>query len=140
MPTKLLTKKEMKLLQENPYTYSVTEKTLRFTKAFKEEFWDRYQKGDKPKKILRDLGYDPDMLGDNRVISIYQTVKSEAESLEGFRDFGCKKPCVPYEKYEKNKGVSDNHAIRRLQNEVRYMRQEIEFLKKISKEGRSKGQ
>ena len=138
MPTKLLTKKEMKILRENPYTYSVTEKTLRFTKAFKEEFWDRYQKGDKPKKILRDLGYDPDMLGENRVISIYQSVKSEAESLEGFRDFSCKKPSVPYDKYEKNKGVSDNHAIRRLQNEVRYMRQEIEFLKKISKEGKSK--
>lgn len=138
MPTKLLTKREMNILRKNPYTYSVSENTLRFTKAFKEEFWARYQMGDKPKKILRDLGYDPDMLGQNRVVSIYIQVKSEAESPQGFRDFSCKKSTFLKSKDEKNKGVSDNQAIRRLQNEVTYLRQEMEFLKKISKEGRSK--
>lgn len=138
MPTKLLTKKEMKILRENPYTYSVSEKTLRFTKAFKEEFWARYQMGDKPRKILQDLGYDPEMLGQNRVISVYSQVKKEAESPEGFRDYGCKKPSVPSSRNEKNRDVSDNQAIRRLQNELTYVRQEMEFLKKIMKEDRSK--
>lgn len=138
MPTKLFTKREMDVIRKNPYTYSVSENTLRFTKAFKEEFWERYQKGDKPKKILRDLGYDPDMLGQNRIVSLYIQVKTEAESPEGFRDFGCKKPTILTAKDERNKGVSDNQAIRRLQHEVTYLRQEMEFLKKILKEGRSK--
>lgn len=138
MSKKLLTKREMNILRKNPYTYSVSEKTLRLTKAFKEEFWVRYQKGDKPKKILRDLGYDPEMLGESRVISIYEQIKSEAGSLEGFRDFGCSKHRVLSSTDERNKGVSDNRAMRRLLNEVTYMRQEIEFLKKIMKEGRSK--
>lgn len=126
----------MKILRENPYTYSVSEKTLRFTKAFKEELWARYQMGDKPRKILTDLGYDPEMLGKNRVISIYIHVKREAESPEGFRDFGCRRPSSPYKREEKSKGVSDNQAIRRLQNELTYVRQEME-LKKM-KEDRSK--
>lgn len=100
MPTKLLTKKEM--------------------------------------KILQDLGYDPEMLGQNRVVSVYIQVKREAESSEGFRDYGSKKPSVPSGRNEKNKGVSDNQAIRRMQNELTYVRQEMEFLKKIMKEDRSK--
>lgn len=40
------TPREIQILKNNPYTYSVTEYNIFYTKEFKEEFWRRYQEGE----------------------------------------------------------------------------------------------
>ncbi len=77
----------------HPYTYKVTQCHLSFTTEFKELFWKHYNEGMTPKDILVSLGYDPDVLGENRVNGIRMHMQ--------------------------------------LRNEVEYLRQEVEFLKKF---------
>ncbi len=46
------TAEEIRILAKNPYTYRVTDTTIRFTLAFKEEFLRRYKEGLSPKQIV----------------------------------------------------------------------------------------
>ena len=54
------TRQQVDAFQANPYTYRISESTIRFTLEFKKEFWKRYQAGQSPSRILTDLGYDVD--------------------------------------------------------------------------------
>ncbi len=60
------TEEESRILVDNSYTYRVTDTTIRFTLAFKEEFLKRYKEGLSPKQIVKDLGYSVDILGVRR--------------------------------------------------------------------------
>nr|WP_300571841.1 HTH domain-containing protein [uncultured Acetatifactor sp.] len=127
------TAKEMKLLKAYPYTFKVTKNKLYFTVGFKEAFWTAYQAGLAPRKILEDFGYDLEMFGQKQIDSIVQGIKRQAQGGSGFRQG---------ENRERRK--KDNLSIpegapaeskERLEcilNEVRYLRQEVEFLKKLS--------
>lgn len=124
------TEEQMERLRLNPYTYSVTPDQIRFTKEFKEEFFRRMQDGALTRKILKDLGYDEDLFTKSRMISIYQSVKTEAASPRGFHDPEQKLSAFnPNQgKYE---GVSANLAMQRMQKDMIHMRQELDFLKKM---------
>lgn len=128
------TAKEMKILKANPYTFKVTKNKLYFTIEFKEAFWTSYQAGLTPRAILEDLGYDLEMFGQKQIDSITQRIKEQARSGNGFRQGedrtrrkkdGLSMPeNVPEESRE---------TLTNILNEVRYLRQEVEFLKKITK-------
>ncbi len=135
---KKFTKKEITLLKKNPYTLSVSESTLKFTKDFKEEFWRRYQLGDYPKKILTDMGYNLELLGDARIISIYQNIKREAYSEHGFHEGTVRKD--PKSIKQDFSHLPSEQALVRMQHELLYMRQELDFIKKIIKTDSSEGQ
>lgn len=128
------TAKEMKLLQANPYTYKVTKNKLYFTIEFKEAFWTEYQAGFAPRKILGDLGYDLDMFGQKQIDSIVQRIKKEAQSEEGFKQGDSR---IRRKKDELimplNTSIESQEALDKILNEVKYLRQEVEFLKKITK-------
>jgi len=134
---KNFTQKEIAILKKNPYTSSVSDSTLKFTKEFKEEFWRRYQAGQRTKKIISDLGYNLDILGDARIVGIYQHIKREAYSEAGFRD-SCTRP-DPKSKKEDFTDLPSDQALTRMQHELLYMRQELDFIKKIIKTDNSKG-
>ena len=125
------TEEQMEMLRLNPYTFSVTPDMIRFTKEFKEEFWKKYQEGYSTRKILKDLGYDSEMIGKSRMISIYQQVKTEAASPQGFRD----PDTNHFKAINPNNGqyqaVPDNLAMQRMQKDMIHMRQELDFLKKL---------
>ena len=126
------TAKEMKLLKANPYTFRVTKNKLYFTVEFKEAFWTAYQAGMAPRKIMEDLGYDLEMFGQKQIDSIVQRIKYQAESGKGFRQG---------ENHDRRKkdGLSipeaasaeSKEALADILNEVKYLRQEVDFLKKI---------
>ena len=80
------TKKEMKILEDNPYTLRVTKNKLSHTAEFKKIFWTKYQAGESPRKILTDLGYDPNMFGQKRIDSLVQHIKKQALSGNGFSE------------------------------------------------------
>lgn len=134
---KKFTQKEMAILKKNPYTSSVSESTLKFTKEFKEEFWRRYQAGERTKNIISDLGYNLDILGEARTVGIYQHIKREAYSETGFRDSSTRPD--PKSKKGDFADLPSDQALTRMQHELLYMRQELDFIKKIIKTDNSKG-
>ena len=123
------TKEEQEILAANPYTLRVSEIQIYFTREFKEEFWKRYQAGDLPRKIITDLGYDPDMLGSSRISGIQSGIKNQAASKLGFREGYPDRKKHRLEDVEEN---PTNDTVIKMQHEILYLRQEVEFLKKIS--------
>lgn len=124
------TAKEMKTLKANPYTFKVTKNRLFFTAEFKEAFWTGYKAGTTPRKLLSDLGYDLEIFGQKQIDSIVQRIKKEAEKAHGF---------TQGENRSRRADIKDvpemsEETMQRLWNEVKYLRQEVEFLKKIVKQ------
>lgn len=127
------TAREMKLLKANPYTFKVTKNKLYFTIEFKETFWTAYQVGMAPRKILQDLGYDLEMFGQKQIDSMVQSMKRQAESRTGFRE-GEHRTRRKKEELSIREGteVQPRETLETILNEVKYLRQEVEFLKKLS--------
>ncbi len=128
------TAKETKLLESNPYTFKVTKNRLYFTIEFKEDFWNSYQAGNAPRKILEDFGYDLEIFGQKQIDSIVQSIKRQAQSGYGFKE-GANRTRRKSDKIKKLPDISDStqETLERIWNEVKYLRQEVDFLKKILK-------
>lgn len=128
------TAKEMKLLKANPYTFKVTKNKLYFTAEFKEAFWTAYQAGLAPRKILEDFGYDLGMFGQKQIDSMVQSIKHQAQDGGGFRQ-GENRTRRKKEERSISEGTSieTKETMSSILNEVKYLRQEVEFLKKIIK-------
>lgn len=126
------TAREMKLLKANPYTFKVTKNKLYFTIEFKETFWTAYQAGMAPRKILQDLGYDLEMFGQKQIDSMVQSMKRQAESGNGFRQ-GENRTRRKKDELSIQEGAAaeSKETLENILNEVKYLRQEVEFLKKI---------
>ena len=128
------TAKEMKLLKADPYTFKVTKNKLYFTIEFKKAFWTAYQAGMAPRKILEDLGYDLGIFGQKQIDSMVQSIKRQAQEGSGFRQ-------GENRTRRKKDGLSSldstspesKETLEGILNEVKYLRQEVEFLKKIAK-------
>ncbi len=131
------TPKQIKELEANPYTLKVTKNKLYFTIKFKEDFWISYQAGNAPRKILSDLGYDLEYFGQKQIDSIVQRIKKEALSGDGFREGENRERRIPM-KATNREELSSPQSIERMQNELLYLRQEVEFLKKIIMTNNSK--
>lgn len=128
------TKKEMRILQGNPYTLKVTKNKLSHTAEFKRIFWTKYQAGTTPRKIVEELGYDPKMFGQKRIDSLVQHIKKQALSGNGFTEGLNRTKRV---KIVNNEDMTPE-TFAQMQHEVLYLKQEVEFLKKITKEVNTK--
>ena len=120
------TSEQIAELSANPYTYNVTPKFLLFTKEFKELFWGEYCSGKPPRMILRECGYDTELLGTDRISGIQQSLKREYHKWNTFHDGKCPPKAAAPTKSSSDETVT----IKQLQHEVEYLKQEIEFLKK----------
>ena len=87
-----------------------------------------------PRKILTDLGYNPNMFEQKRIDSLVQHIKKQALSGNGFSE--------GYNRTKRVKIVSNEEftpeSFVQMQHEVLYLKQEVEFLKKITKEVNTK--
>ena len=128
------TKKEIKKLLNNPYTLKVTKHQLAHTAEFKRVFWTKYQAGETPRKILTDLGYDVNMFGQKCIDSLVQRIKKEALSGKGFIEGSNRTKRI---KIVSNEDFTPE-SFTQMQHEVLYLKQEVEFLKKITKETNAK--
>ena len=126
------TTKEMKTLKANPYTFKVTKYKLYFTVEFKQAFWTAYQAGMTPRKILEDFGYDLSIFSQKQIDGIVQNIKKQALDINGFTEgenkSGRKRTGAVLS--EDAPDVSPE-SMDRIWNEVRYLRQEVDFLKKF---------
>lgn len=128
------TKKELKELNANPYTLKATKNKISHTAEFKRVFWTKYQAGETPRKILTDLGYNPNMFEQKRIDSLVQHIKKQALSGNGFSE-GCNR--TKRVKIVSNEEFTPESFVQ-MQHEVLYLKQEVEFLKKITKEANTK--
>jgi len=124
------TPKQIKELKANSYTYNVTKNKLYFTSKFKEDFWISYQAGNAPRKILTDLGYNLDCFEQKQIDSLVQRIKKQALSGNGFTEGENRQKRIPM-KATSEEELSSPQSIERMQNELLYLRQEVEFLKKL---------
>lgn len=124
------TQEQIKKLEKNPYTFKVTKSKLYFTAKFKEDFWISYQAGNAPRKIMQDLGYDLSLFTQKQIDNYVQRIKREALSGQGFHEGENRERRVSMKAAQEDE-LSSPQSIERMQNELLYLRQEVEFLKKI---------
>lgn len=127
MRRKLFTEEQQQLLRQNPYIYSVTETRITLTKEFKEIFMTAYKAGESPRKILENHGFDISIIGERRIWSISQHIRTEYQKYGEFHEgYG------PRGTSATHPVLAEADEIRQLRHEVDYLKQEMEFLKKIS--------
>jgi len=126
MAIKTFTATEMEELRSNPYTFKVTERNIQFTADFKEKFWELRQQGISFRNIIIQLGYDSEILGDGRIQGIALHIKEQALSGEGF--YSGRKQKALTSDYD---DLSPSRALIKMQSEISYLKQELEFIKKI---------
>ena len=126
------TVEQMQLLRQNPYTHSVTRTRLSFTKKFKEIFHTEYQAGESPKQILIDHGYDTEILGESRIWNISSRIQDQYKKNGEFHEGHGPRRLVKPNTSAFNKPISEKEELKQLRHEVDYLKQEVEFLKKIS--------
>lgn len=128
------TLEERKILSRNPYTQRVSESTINYTKEFKREFIARYNAGAGPTQIFVALGYDTKILGRKRIEGTAATIKRQYLESEEFKDFSeahrrsrHNRPELP----KVNEQAPNARTIQKMKTELLYLRQEVEFIKKI---------
>ena len=124
------TPKQIKELEKNPYVYRVTKHKIYYSAKMKEDFWTSYQAGNSPRKILTDFGFDLNIFGQKQIDSLVQHIKKQALSGNGFTEGENRTRRVAMKATDEI-DLTSPQSIERMQNELLYLRQEVEFLKKI---------
>lgn len=122
------TDEQRKDLKTNQYTKLIGSHYIRFTDDFWQEFGRRYLAGEDRYQICRSMGYDPDILGSKRLEYICRTIRNAQDLPAGKR----RRPPAD----TKYSDMSQDEAIKAMETELTYLRQEVEFLKKISQLGK----
>jgi len=104
----------------------VLRRHVSFTAEFKQLFYEEYTKGKSPKEILREMGINPETLGESRIVSIRMHAVQQGKSGYGFTDRKVQwSPSAIY-----GRAKTSEEKLARLEHELAYTRQELEFVKK----------
>ena len=128
---KQFTMDEIKTLKQNPYTKNVTGNYIRFTVEFKEKFLEMRKQGMLPRNIIKQLGYDINILGETRINGISQHIKEQARSADGLRE-------NRIYNFSNTNNNTPSKVLIHLESEVEYLKSEIEYIKKIIQIDRGK--
>ena len=126
MSKNCFTKEEIAQLSANIHVRRVSEKSIQFTPEFTRRFYMELTGGKSARDILREVGIDPDVLGETRIRGYAYHTKQKASRETGFMD-GRKLN----QRRPKKETVSEADRITQLEHELAYTRQEVEFLKKL---------
>ncbi len=138
MRSQAFTDEEVKVLRENKYTAFVSNSSIRFTLEFKEMFLQKKTEGVPTRRIFLEAGYDVDILGTSRIKNISKRIPKEASA-----------PCGLHEGYHIHRKrhedadysrMAPEEAMAAMQLEIVYLRQELDFIKKIIKTDSTGGQ
>lgn len=125
------TPEQVEQLAANPFTLSITTYRISYTLEFKNLFLSHYENGELVKDIFRQLGYDPDVLGDSRMYSFSHKLLSDVEAGKPLTEGPAHKPAEMPVNTDYNT-VPAQQSVASMQRELTYLRQQVEFLKKIS--------
>lgn len=129
---RLFTPEEIELFEKNIYTYKVSESVIKFTDDFRDDFWRLYLTDMPVKEIFATLGYDAEILGTKRIDGFVYHLRKERLTNEQrinsiSRTSRLRRPPADL-KYSDMKA---KEAIKAMEIELTYLRQEVDFLKKI---------
>lgn len=112
---------EQELLRANPYTEKVTENQISFTLAFKEAFLRLSVEGCTENMALRKLGYDPELLGFERVHNITKRIRRAGKSPEGIQPAPKSRMRISREQFSaaELEKMSRRESERRMQKAIR---------------------
>ncbi len=127
MNRKIFAPEELVKIRQSPYVKSATSNSIRFTVDFKEKFWEQYEKGITPTNIIQSMGFDPDVLGSSRILGIVRHIKEQLQSEKGLREIYQR----PLSDKEPEKSLPPSKTLLHMQHQINYMKQELEFIKKI---------
>jgi hypothetical protein len=119
------TKEQQEELRKNPFIKKVSDKAITYTTEFRELFANEYRSGKIPSQILTECGIDHQLLGKRRKDGLVAMVKKFELRLDGFEDTRKDNSGRPA-----TKDLTDAERISRLEHQIKYLKQENEFLKK----------
>ena len=125
---------EIRILKENPNTAGVTKSRLSVTLDAKKAILELHQAGWTSRRIVEELGYDPKMVGEQRMKNMVRNVRREAESKLGLHEGYMRTAGTRMNEEEIEQLDCNPASYAKLKNEVIYLRKEVEFLKKISQQ------
>lgn len=127
---------EVEKLRANPYTERVTTEQISFTLAFKEEFWRLSVEGCTRNMAFRRLGYDPEVLGFERVHNITKRNRRAARTPEGLQGKAASRMRISKENFSRAEleKMSRRESEHRLQNEIVHLQQQMAFKKKLMRQ------
>lgn len=128
MSKKLFTDTEVRLLSKNKYIVKVSNKSIKYSFEFKKKFIEEYKLGNLPRIIFEEVGFDVEIIGEKRIkMASHRWRKAFKENGElGLKD-----------SREVNSGrtiereLTDSEKINRLKAEIKHLKIENEFLKKL---------
>ena len=127
MGKKYFTDEQLEVLVKNPYVKSASSKAITYTEEFKAHFVAEYAAGKIPSEILRNSGFNLRALGQKRIDSLSLRFRKMSKREEGFSDTRNGSSGRPSTKH-----LTADEQIARLQHQVKYLKQENEFLKKVN--------
>ncbi|MCL1810543.1 MAG: hypothetical protein FWG42_12375 [Clostridiales bacterium] len=127
MSKKHFTEEQILALKENPSVARVSNLSISFTEEFKRKAYGELLSGKPMWQIFQDHGIDTEALGPVRVMKFQQFINMCAERGDGFRNL--RNTLCGKEKGDDEGAISKR--VKSLENEVAYLRQVVEFLKKI---------
>ena len=128
MARKPFTAEELAELRSSPYVSNITLTKVNFTEEFKSIAYGQLLAGLTMREIFEQHGINPDILGPARIRGFAFHLRHNADRDEGFVDLREKnRRRPPKETAEQTLKAK----VERLEHELAYTRQEVEFLKKI---------
>lgn len=122
-----LSEEQVRGLRKNPHVRMVNANILSFTAEFKEFAYNERQKGVPMRDILANAGIDPDLMGARRIRNFSSAINTQGRRGVGFSDIVKKAPLPE----EKKRAKTIEEKVSRLQHELGYVKQEVEYLKKV---------
>lgn len=127
MSKKLLSEEEIAELKQNPHVTSVSPRSVNFSVEFKQIAYEAMMRGENLASVLEMYGINTGVLGEARIRGMTERLYKFADREEGFRSQKGRKKRNKDELEEENL----RKRLQRLENELAYTRQEVEFLKKV---------
>jgi hypothetical protein len=127
MSKKRFTEEQIFDLKGNPNVERVSKLSVSFTEDFKRTAYGELLSGKAMWQIFKDHGIDTDALGPVRVLKFQQFIRMCAQRGDGFKNL---RNTWRGEKIGNDESIAVKR-VKSLENEVAYLRQVVEFLKKI---------
>lgn len=112
-------------LRSNKYVVKVSESSVQFSEEFKAKIIHESSLGKSYKRVLREVGVDPEVLGARRINELFRRSREQAQRPSGFERM--KSSGRP----KKLTFSSPEEENRYLKDKIEYLQQENEFLKKL---------
>ena len=129
------TQEQMDILRANPFTKKVDLHHIWFTLEFQNLFLARYEQGESSTEIFADLGYDIEVLGKNRIYNYPRLLYARLEKGLLLTETAGQTKVDPPTNVDYNT-MPSQQSVASMQRELKYLqylRQQVDFLKKITK-------